>query len=34
MFEYSQYGYYGKSSALILFELAWKLAKDNFDVLW
>ncbi|TMW51039.1 hypothetical protein DOY81_003909 [Sarcophaga bullata] len=34
MFEYTQYSYYGRSSALIIFELAWKLSKDNMDLLW
>ncbi|XP_055715847.1 cell division control protein 45 homolog [Phlebotomus papatasi] len=34
MFEYSQFSYYGKSSALMLFELAWKLSKDSLDMLW
>lgn len=34
MFEYTQYGYYGRSSAMAIFELAWKLSKDNMDLLW
>ncbi|XP_055843813.1 cell division control protein 45 homolog [Episyrphus balteatus] len=34
MFDYSQYSYYGRSSAIILFELAWKLTKDSPDLLW
>uniref|UniRef100_A0A1B0CPX3 Uncharacterized protein n=1 Tax=Lutzomyia longipalpis TaxID=7200 RepID=A0A1B0CPX3_LUTLO len=34
MFEYSQFSYYGRSSALVLFELAWKLSKDTLDTLW
>ncbi|EDW78297.1 uncharacterized protein Dwil_GK16247 [Drosophila willistoni] len=34
MFEYSQFSYYGRSAALLIFELAWKLSKDNMDLLW
>lgn len=34
LFDYTQYDYYGKSSALSLFELSWKLSKDSIDLLW
>ncbi|XP_017137640.2 cell division control protein 45 homolog isoform X1 [Drosophila miranda] len=34
MFEYTQFSYYGRSTALMIFELAWKLSKDNMDLLW
>lgn len=34
MFEYTQYSFYGRSSALIIFELAWKMSKDTMDLLW
>lgn len=34
LFEYTQFGFYGKSSALLVFELAWKLSKDSLDLLW
>uniref|UniRef100_A0A1B0BDI7 Cell division control protein 45 homolog n=1 Tax=Glossina palpalis gambiensis TaxID=67801 RepID=A0A1B0BDI7_9MUSC len=34
MFEYTQFSYYGRSSALTIFELAWKLSKDEMDLLW
>lgn len=34
MFDYTQYSYYGRSSALLIFELAWKLTKDSMDLLW
>lgn len=34
MFEYLQYSYYGRSSALMVFELSWKLSKDSLDMLW
>ncbi|XP_059490079.1 cell division control protein 45 homolog [Neocloeon triangulifer] len=34
VFEYSQFSYYGRSSSAIMFELAWKLTKDNLEILW
>ncbi|XP_069698969.1 cell division control protein 45 homolog [Periplaneta americana] len=34
MFDYTQFSYYGRSSAVLMFELAWKLSKDNIDLLW
>lgn len=34
LFEYSQFAYYGRSSSLSMFELAWKLSKDTMDLLW
>ncbi|ALC48162.1 CDC45L [Drosophila busckii] len=34
MFDYTQFSYYGRSTALMIFELAWKLSKDNMDLLW
>ncbi|XP_016986526.1 cell division control protein 45 homolog [Drosophila rhopaloa] len=34
MFEYTQFSYYGRSASLLVFELAWKLSKDNMDLLW
>ncbi|XP_054283737.1 cell division control protein 45 homolog isoform X1 [Macrosteles quadrilineatus] len=34
MFDYTQFTYYGRSSAILMYELAWKLSKDNVDVLW
>lgn len=34
MFEYSQFSYYGRSSAMEMFELAWKLSKDTNELLW
>ncbi|EDW00201.1 cell division control protein 45 homolog [Drosophila grimshawi] len=34
MFDYTQFSYYGRSTALQIFELAWKLSKDNMDLLW
>lgn len=34
MFQYTQYNYYGRSTALTLYELAWKLCKESMDLLW
>ncbi|KAJ8889135.1 hypothetical protein PR048_008629 [Dryococelus australis] len=34
LFDYSQFSYYGRSSAALVFELAWKLSKDSTDLLW
>lgn len=34
LFEYTQYSYYGPSTALQMFELAWKLSRDTNDLLW
>ncbi|EFN83930.1 CDC45-related protein [Harpegnathos saltator] len=34
LFNYSQYSYYGKSSAILVFEMAWNMSKDNLDMAW
>uniref|UniRef100_A0A2L2YGM4 Cell division control protein 45-like protein n=1 Tax=Parasteatoda tepidariorum TaxID=114398 RepID=A0A2L2YGM4_PARTP len=34
MFEYSQISYFGESSSCIMFDLAWKMSRDNNDLLW
>lgn len=34
LFNYSQYGFYTRSSALVFFELAWQMSKDSLDLLW
>jgi cell division control protein 45 len=34
LFEYYKFTYHRCSSALVLFDLAWKSAKDNNDLLW
>lgn len=34
LFDYSQYSFYSRSSALLIFELAWQLSKDSLDLLW
>ncbi|XP_020295211.1 cell division control protein 45 homolog isoform X2 [Pseudomyrmex gracilis] len=34
LFNYTQYSYYGKSSATVVFEMAWNMSKDNLDMAW
>ncbi|XP_043253620.1 cell division control protein 45 homolog [Colletes gigas] len=34
LFNYTQYSYYGKSSAMLVFEMAWHMSKDNLDMVW
>ncbi|KAJ8956232.1 hypothetical protein NQ318_014963 [Aromia moschata] len=34
LFEYSQFTYYGKSSAVYMFDLAWKVNRDDKELLW
>jgi len=34
LFEYSQFSYFGQSTAYIFLEIAWSLAKDSDEVLW
>ncbi|RDD44749.1 Cell division control protein 45-like protein [Trichoplax sp. H2] len=34
LFSYYEFAYYGTASAMIAFDLAWKLSKDNNDNLW
>lgn len=34
LFNYSQFSYYKKSTALTFFELAWQMSKDTLDLLW
>lgn len=34
LFDYTQFSFYGQSSAQIFFELAWKMSKDSLDILW
>ncbi|XP_060533412.1 cell division control protein 45 homolog [Cylas formicarius] len=34
LFDYSQFTYYARASAILMFELAWKLSKDDKDLLW
>lgn len=34
MFDYSQSSFYTRSTALVFFELAWRMSKDSPDLLW
>ncbi|KAK3927335.1 Cell division control protein 45-like protein [Frankliniella fusca] len=34
VFDYTQFSYFGKASAVRMFELALSLSKDNVDLLW
>lgn len=34
LFDYMQFSTYGTSSALLMFELAWRMSKDSNDLLW
>ncbi|XP_078045179.1 cell division cycle protein 45 [Augochlora pura] len=34
LFNYTQYSYYGRSSAMTVFEMAWNMSKDNLDMVW
>lgn len=34
MFDYSKHSYYSQPSALVMYDLAWKLNKDCVDMLW
>ncbi|KAK7865622.1 hypothetical protein R5R35_009788 [Gryllus longicercus] len=34
LFSYTQYSYYGRSSAVVMYELAWRMSKDTNDLLW
>lgn len=34
VFSYTQFSYYGKASAMLMFDLALSLSKDNADLLW
>lgn len=34
LFDYEEFSYYGTSTSLLLYELAWKMSKDNNDLLW
>lgn len=34
IFDYTQYSYYGLSSAFLMFDLAWKMSRDTNELLW
>lgn len=34
LFEYQQFSDYGSSTAILMYELAWKMSRDTNDLLW
>ncbi|XP_050530295.1 cell division control protein 45 homolog [Daktulosphaira vitifoliae] len=34
LFDYTQFTYYGRSSAILMFDLSWKLHRESIDLLW
>ncbi|RWS25298.1 Cell division control protein 45-like protein, partial [Leptotrombidium deliense] len=34
LFKYNQFSYFDESTAFTLFNYAWKLSKDNYELLW
>ncbi|XP_068210074.1 cell division control protein 45 homolog [Palaemon carinicauda] len=34
IFDYTQFSFYGSSTAVLMFDLAWKLSKDSNELLW
>lgn len=34
LFEYTQFNYFGKATALLMFELCWKMSRDSTEILW
>ncbi|XP_033226952.1 cell division control protein 45 homolog isoform X2 [Belonocnema kinseyi] len=34
MFHYMQYSFYGRSSAVMVFEMTWKMSRDSLDMAW
>ncbi|XP_037802078.1 cell division control protein 45 homolog [Penaeus monodon] len=34
LFDYTQFSYYGSSTASLMFDIAWKLSKDSNELLW
>ncbi|CAI6358306.1 unnamed protein product [Macrosiphum euphorbiae] len=34
LFDYTQFSYYGRSTAIFMYDLAWKLHRESVDVLW
>lgn len=34
LFEYQQFSHYGSSTALLMYDLAWKMSRDTNDLLW
>lgn len=34
LFDYTQFSYYGRSAAMLMFDLAWKMHRESVDMLW
>nr|CAG4651936.1 EOG090X08GG [Triops cancriformis] len=34
LFEYTQFSYYGESTAMLMFEMAWRLSRETNELLW
>ncbi|XP_013782341.1 cell division control protein 45 homolog, partial [Limulus polyphemus] len=34
MFDYTQFSFFGQATALLMYELAWKLSRDTNELLW
>lgn len=34
IFEYEEFSFYSSSTAVIMYEIAWKMSKDNNELLW
>lgn len=34
VFDYTQFSYFGSSTSILMFDLAWKLSKDSNELLW
>ena len=34
LFDYQQFSFIGLSTAVLMYELAWKMSRDNNDLLW
>lgn len=34
LFDYQQFSYYAQPTALLMFDLAWKMSRDSNDLLW
>ena len=34
LFDYEQFSFIGPSTAILMYELAWKMSRDNNDLLW
>ena len=34
LFDYQQFSFVGPSTAVLMYELAWRMSRDNNDLLW